>query len=305
MGAEDIGQASELVHAAPTLPSAVPAADKRRFRIGLASAAALHALLIVGIVGAGMDDPQRRRLGATGGLDDGVAIELVDEADLMSKSSVGDRVPPPPKPQQAEKPAQQQQETQAAEPQNETQPQPPQKPVERTQPQKQNATALAKETPDLLTVPDLTGRPPERPAEKHEQRPQRQQPQQPQQHQQRTNPSPKAARPQQPMIPSDTMASLSRPAGITRSGENDDFARGVIRALRQTMPSSRGSFGRVTIHFLLSETGNMVEVRVLRTTADPLLTQNVVFASKQSSFPIPPTGSTVADRTFMVTYIYE
>ena len=33
--------------------------------------------------------------------------------------------------------------------------------------------------------------------------------------------------------------------------------------------------------------------------------QNVVFAAKQSSFPIPPAGATVADRTFLVTYVYR
>jgi hypothetical protein len=35
------------------------------------------------------------------------------------------------------------------------------------------------------------------------------------------------------------------------------------------------------------------------------LPQNVVFAVKQSNFPIPPTGSTVSDRTFLVTYVYN
>jgi hypothetical protein len=33
--------------------------------------------------------------------------------------------------------------------------------------------------------------------------------------------------------------------------------------------------------------------------------QNVVFAAKQASFPIPPAGATTADRTFLVTYVYR
>jgi len=100
-------------------------------------------------------------------------------------------------------------------------------------------------------------------------------------------------------------AAFARPPGITRSGENDDFGRGVIRALRQTMPAPNGVLGRVTIRFLLSDTGNMVEVQVVRGSGDAMLDRSVMFASKQSSFPLPPRGSTTDDRTFLVTYIYN
>lgn len=100
-------------------------------------------------------------------------------------------------------------------------------------------------------------------------------------------------------------AGMSRPANITRSGENDDFGRGVIRALRATMPLPRGALGRVTVRFLLTERGNLQELRVLESNTDPRLTQEVAFAVRQSSFPIPPMRSTVADRTFVVTYLYR
>ena len=100
-------------------------------------------------------------------------------------------------------------------------------------------------------------------------------------------------------------ATVARPAGITRSGENDDFGRGVIRALRQTMPPHRRIYGRVTIRLLLNESGNLAEVQVIGNSTDASLDQSVLFASKQSSFPLPPKGATVADRTFLVTYIYN
>jgi TonB family protein len=96
-----------------------------------------------------------------------------------------------------------------------------------------------------------------------------------------------------------------RPPDITRSGENDEFGRRVIRALRQTMPAARGELGRVTVRFLLSPTGDLAEIQLVRPASDPILTQNIVFAVKQSSFPIPPKGATVSDRTFLVTYIYN
>ena len=107
------------------------------------------------------------------------------------------------------------------------------------------------------------------------------------------------------MIMGPQSAGMSRPANITRSGENDDFGRGVIRALRLTMPLPRGAHGRVTVRFLLTERGNLQELRVIESNPDPALTQSVAFAVRQSSFPIPPARSTVADRTFVVTYLYR
>jgi TonB family protein len=100
-------------------------------------------------------------------------------------------------------------------------------------------------------------------------------------------------------------AGLQRPPGITRSGLNDAFARAVIQALQQTMPQLTDVLGRVTIRILLTESGNVAEVRLLAGAKNSSLNQSVVFAAKQTSYPIPPTGSNVADRTFMVTYIYD
>lgn len=260
--------------------------EERPFHVGLACAFALHALLIAGVVvGFTAIPPDQRRMGERDGALDGISVVLVDEADFRSRNTVpldGSQAPSQPNP--ASQPAQ-----------------PKQEPAERTPeqqksaPQQQTAAALAKETPNLLTVPDLTGKPPP------EHRTDRQEPKQQQRQEQARRPSVSTP----PSRPIESYPAFSRPAGITRSGENDDFARGVIRALRQTMPPGRGSPGRVTIRFLLSDSGNLVEVRVVATSADAVLTQNVVFASKQSSFPFPPRGATVADRTFLVTYVYE
>jgi periplasmic protein TonB len=105
--------------------------------------------------------------------------------------------------------------------------------------------------------------------------------------------------------PSGLSTAAVRPPDITRSGENDEFGRRVIRALRQTMPPPRGELGRVTVRLLLSATGDLSELQLVRAAADAALTQSVVFAVKQSSFPIPPKGATLSDRTFLVTYIYN
>ncbi len=100
-------------------------------------------------------------------------------------------------------------------------------------------------------------------------------------------------------------AGLQRPAGITRSGENDDFARGVIRALQTTMPQLRNTFGRVTVRIELNMKGNLVRTTVLKPSNVGGLDQSVVFATKQSSFPFPPHNAVPADLVFFVTYIYR
>jgi periplasmic protein TonB len=116
------------------------------------------------------------------------------------------------------------------------------------------------------------------------------QPAKPQEHQ-----VAKASPPLQLSLPDTALdglsSSFSRPPGITRSGENDEFGRGVIRALRKTMPDMGSTRGRVTVRFTLSQDGNLVEA--------------VMFAVQQSSFPFPPPNAPPVDRTFLVTYIYE
>jgi TonB family protein len=106
------------------------------------------------------------------------------------------------------------------------------------------------------------------------------------------------------IAPGGRAAAVMRPPGITRSGENDDFARGVIRALRRTMPTVDRP-GRVTIRLLLSDKGNIREVQLVRSGGDPMMDQSVVFAAKQASFPLPPVGATPADLQFLVTYVYQ
>src|SRR5262249_52996111 len=106
-------------------------------------------------------------------------------------------------------------------------------------------------------------------------------------------------------VPSGGGASaVSRPDGITRSGENDEFGREVVRALRKTMPLHEKIYGRVTVRFLLSERGALVDLQLLRGSGSSYLDQIVMFAARQTSFPFPPKASTSLDRTFTVTYIY-
>ena len=110
-----------------------------------------------------------------------------------------------------------------------------------------------------------------------------------------------------------THGAFARPPDITRSAENDEFGRNVIRALKSTMPRAR-TIGRITIRLLLDETGKLLEVRAIKTEGDPQniapakyaaeMERNVLNAVKRAHFPHPPKGATISDRSFLARYVY-
>jgi periplasmic protein TonB len=276
MGADTIARAANRLPMVPRRRPAALKAESRRFWIGVTCAAVLHAALIIGIARS-----SDRRVGEPEGSSSGISVELVDAADLLSRSTVqspsdpspagpGSVAPPPPQP--------------AAVP----------SPPRAVEPQTAAAPPIEVERPSPLSPPAPTVKEKTPPPAKAKPKP----PPEP-------SPPLQLEFPDAMIAPSGHSAAVMRPPGVTRSGENDDFGRGVIRALRQTMPAPSGILGRVTIRLFLSETGNLADLRLIRSAGDPILDQNVMFAVKQASFPIPPAGATVPDRTFLVTYVYH
>ena len=90
MGADEIAQAARRYQAVTKRRLAARRAQERRFWIGVACAAVLHAALFVGIGGS----LSPRQLGDPGASPDGIAVELVDAADLLSRSTVAPDNPP-------------------------------------------------------------------------------------------------------------------------------------------------------------------------------------------------------------------
>ncbi|MBX9589029.1 MAG: TonB family protein [Hyphomonadaceae bacterium] len=308
MGADRVAQTADRLRAVRSSLVATNA-QETRFRLGLALAVAVHAALIIGITRS-----SPRQMGEVSGRPDGISVVLVDAADLSSKNTfredrseaaVAPAAQQPPTPPAAEA---------LAAP---TAPQPPAPPSKAAAPPSNQPAAPSAASPPARRPEPSTNwaidkealeqpAPPRQPAKpgeaasaaKPKPQPLQPQPQPPQQQPQLTMPS-------IPVAPGGRTAAVMRPPGATRSGENDEFGRGVIRALRQTMPSPAGQLGRVTVRLLLSDHGNLVEVQLIKGAGIPNLDQSVVFAVRQASFPIPPAGSTVVDRTFLVTYVYN
>ena len=97
-----------------------------------------------------------------------------------------------------------------------------------------------------------------------------------------------------------SLSGMNRPPG-----ENDNFGRGVIRALKKTMPPATGVKGRVTIRLVLDERGNIATLKLVQSDGIRDLDDGVMFSAQQASFPFPPKNATVADRTFLITYVYK
>lgn len=298
MGADKVAQTADRTLAVDRPLVAAVRTQENRFWIGLAFVAALHAALIIGITRS-----SPRQIGERSGRPDGISVVLVDEADLRSKNTFREEAAAPPAIAQPPAPA----APQPPQPKAETEPpvpkQPPAPKIEAAPPapqprdeKKSAAQAIDKETLDSLAAPGPAPKKSE-PDNAAKIPPKLEQPQ--------PKPPLQLTMPNIPVAPGGRGAAVARPPGATRSGENDEFGRGVIRALRQTMPSPNGQLGRVTVKLLLSNNGNLAEVQLLRSAGIPGLDQSVVFAVKQASFPIPPGGATLVDRTFLVTYIYN
>ncbi len=279
----------------------VAAAQERVFWIGLACASVLHAALLV----EASRSASSRQMGEKGGRPDGISVELIDAADLKAKNSFaeagapkGDDAPArkaadeskadkgEPKKQAEQKPAEQKPaEAKPAEP-AETKTDALAPPQEKPAPPKIEMELKAPPSPFAVAPEALEKLPPPQGAKPSE-------------------PTPKAApkpqkdarlkldftMPELPTVPGGSGAAMSRPAGYTRSGENDEFGRGVIRALRKTLPRPRDMRGRVTVRFLISPNGDLMEVQLLGSAGIPVLDQEVVFSVKQASFPFPPPNA--------------
>lgn len=296
----------------------------RQFNIALVVATVAHVLFLTGFISAGV-----RQIGDPGGSSDGISVEIVTDADLKALGTVAERAagpltPPTPPPSPPQQTAALPPEPPAPEPpppepqaQPEAVPTPPPPPEPQVQPKP--APPEQADVPPEPAIEQLLKIPPQAALPHSLDAPKPQKPPEPA----------KSAKPEEARRPHPKQrvrtsaldltlppavfaapsggggAGIERPAGITRSGENDAFARGVIAALQRTMPQLRDTHGRVTVRLKLDKDGSLVTTEIVRPSNIGGLDQNVVFATRQASFPFPPRNANDADLTFLVTYIYR
>lgn len=311
-----------------------PVQGDRRVWIAFAVALTVHASFLIGFLSS-----PPRIIGDANGAPDAVDVSFVTEAELKSQyaEAMGGPPPaapaaqPPPPPTQAapeSKPAEAQPEppvpptaSEQAPPEPAPEPAPqaeaPDKAEAKTEAEKATEQLTA-ETPDLLALPDPAEKaaaqpaaepPGEKAAKSETQKASKPAPQKKQKMARREPLDLSMPTPQMDMESATSGGSgavgVERPPGTTRSGANDQFVRGVIRALRNTMPQLTDIRGRTTVRILLDDKGNLASVTVVAASEVAELTRSVVFSTKQAYFPLPPNGSNQADKTFTITYIYR
>lgn len=309
MSADEIVLTADSTYA---LDDHLAAANNRRqpiFLIALFGAAVVHASLIAGMIGA-----PPRYIGDPDGSSRVINVELIDEAEFQNRSPSASRPSKPP--------------SVAATPAPRPQPQAPKS--SKSDLSQEPATSRPDDPPSVAATTALRPQPQapqpsksDRPQEPAKQAPRKttetnaQSSNDPSKEHKVTEIIPnyelKPPAPLDLQVPFSAITSASRnsssgatrPPGITRSGENDKFGRGVIRSLRKTMPPPSGIKGRVTIRIFLDKNGNIAKAELVQSGGNPELDQSVLFSAHQAAFPYPPDGATVADRTFRVTYIYK
>ncbi len=295
MSADVAERPQDLIGAVADPRALVRRAPDRRFHIALAVAALLHASLLVSFSG-----PPKERLGEADGSDEAINVTLVTEADFLSRTTVPENAGAPKPAATAPSPPSALGGTDGSVRAGKT----------RCSIRENCRRAARRERAGFACAARSSGRQiQERARKARPERGRRQAapslPPKPAQQQTAkldlTPPKPTL----DPPMPGGRSAGVSRPPGITRSGADDDFARAVIRALQQTMPQLRETIGRVTVRIILNENGNVKEVQVVRPSPNSNLNQSVMFAARQTSYPLPPFGSNDADRIFLVTYIYN
>ncbi len=295
----------------------VRTSNDRAFWAGLAGASLLHAALIFG---ASSSTP--RQVGEKDGLMEAISIELLEPEALAGNTGPQEGETSP---EQGSNSALQlpRPESKANSWQTDTAPDKPETPASEAKPQQQAMLALpdpeAKEAQAEQKEPQKEQKEPQKETTQKETPPKETQKEAKKESQKNAAPKAPTTKDKQASTQLDfSMPSslfnapvggganaVMRPDGITRSGENDDFGRDVVRALRKTMPAHEKIFGRLTVRILLSPNGDVVEIQLLKGSGNSYLDQIVMFSARQAVYPFPPKGATSIDRTFVVTYIYS
>ncbi len=301
--------------------AAVARVHDKKFWAGLAAALLLHSLLLIGI---NLSKP--KQIGDPSGADNAISVDLVTQADLESRATVAEKggagpgvpvpqtppveTPPPPQQQSEAKPEVTPEppvETPAETKSEQAPPEPEAKPEQ----EKPSEAKAELDVPDALALPGEgaepakkapDAQPPAKPIEKQQAKPQSKPPQKKTAALDLTMPAIDFSA---PVTSGRVSVGTARPPGITRSGANDEFGKRVIRNLSQTFPQLSDTVGQVTVRIVVSQEGNLAEVKILEASNVAILDQSVVFAVQQTSFPFPPPNSKDVDRTFYVRYLYR
>jgi TonB family protein len=106
---------------------------------------------------------------------------------------------------------------------------------------------------------------------------------------------------------SDGVNRRAQAAAAASVGSIRAFTKGVVDALGKTRPKGlhHKARGTARVTFAIAEGGGLEFVRVARSSGHDALDGAAVAAVRKASFPVPPSGMTLAQRTYEVPYHFR
>ncbi len=271
----------EFALVADTRPITANPWSKRALYAAIAAAFLLHlAVLTPFMIRPAPSAPDLHQLGMEEGMPEHLNVSVISEADLKRLSSDPFRQEAPPTPAPAETPAP------SSEPQT--------KPEPEEAPQKE---ASAAESP-TQQKPDDKKSPPFDPAgyiaamSEQFSSQLKQAVKQSEERREQVQHTPRQA----------GNVKSFRP-GATHQGKSDEWERKVIWALAATKPMGNGKWGSALVTFVVSDSGQVQGLRLVKSSGDNWLDQGALLAVKQARMPTPPPGLPTGDRAFNIEYI--
>jgi len=235
---------------------------------------------------------ERERRGQGG---DSISVELVPDPDPKSKTEKwqdgagGPPTPNPPQPQQQASLPQPPVEAKPTEEQQQEQEQKPEEEEAKQEQQTENETEDKHRDSGQPTLPDLDALLDAaaddlaaKVREHYDRKPSRPQ------------------RQQQAMVSGGGM----QVRGVGAGGKSDEFTKSVIDALMKTRPGPVALFGRVLVSFQITQQGDLLYVRVLKSSGNKAMDDAAVNAIHRAKFVKPPEGLPADARTYIIDYVF-
>jgi len=248
-----------------------------------------------------LEQQERERRGQGG---DTVSVELVPEPDFKAKTEKwqeganGPPTPAPPQPQQQaalpqppveqpppEQPEQQKPDEKAEkDPEKEPEKEEPEKEVEKESEEKDKGQESGQPSlPDLEAMLDAAATDLQEQVKAHYER----KPRRPQAQQQAT-----------------MSGGGMQVRGVGAGGKSDAFSKSVIDALMKTRPAPVALWGRVLVSFQITQQGDLLYVRVLKSSGNKAMDDAAVNAIHRAKFVKPPPDLPPDARTYIIDYIF-
>lgn len=92
--------------------------------------------------------------------------------------------------------------------------------------------------------------------------------------------------------------------GVGAGGKSDEFSKSVINALMKTRPGPFALWGRVLVSFQITQQGDLLYVRVLRSSGNKAMDDAAVNAIHRAKFVKPPPDLPPEARTYIIDYVF-